>query len=117
MDSISEASSVAEAEKRHLILLYGSRVSGQTGGCMVPRDSLEVQLQHILDHFGILVDPGLMASRCAECNANKFRLASAAEVASELHASTVERYSAPRLHLVPTALEVLVPTSLPMKVV
>ena len=34
-----------------------------------------------------------MASRCAECNADKFRLASAEEVASELHASTIERYS------------------------
>lgn len=48
-----------------------------------------------MDHLGILVDPALMASRCAECNADKFRLASAEEVSSELHASTIERYSVP----------------------
>ncbi|CAK9085866.1 Uncharacterized protein SCF082_LOCUS40663, partial [Durusdinium trenchii] len=93
VDSISEASVTAESEKRKMILLEGSRTGALGTVCTVPRSSLEIQLQHILDHFGILLDPALMASRCAECNADKFRLASAWEAASELHASTVERYS------------------------
>ena len=92
VESLTDTMLVAEAEKRQMIVLEGSRIN-TPGACAVPRDALEIQLQHILDHLGILVDPSLMASRCAECNADKFRLASAEEVSSELHASTVERYS------------------------
>ena len=80
-----------------LLLLQGSRFRGG-GTCAVPRKSLEEQLQFTLDHLGILLDPALMASRCADCNADKFRLASAEEVSSELHASTIERYSVSLLH-------------------
>eukprot|EP00435_Cladocopium_sp_Y103_P071439 s79_g37.t1 len=93
VESVPEASAVAENEQRHLLLLQGSRIRGSSGACAVPRSSLEEQLQFTLDHLGILLDPALMASRCAECNADKFRLASAEEVSSELHASTIERYS------------------------
>jgi hypothetical protein len=60
-----------------------------------------------LDHLGILLDPALMASRCAECNADKFRLASAEEVSSELHASTIERYSVSLLQVVPESFDPL----------
>lgn len=98
VESLTDTMLVAEAEKRQMIVLEGSRIN-IPGACAVPRDALEIQLQHILDHLGILVDPSLMASRCAECNADKFRLASAEEVSSELHASTVERYSDAPSHI------------------
>ncbi len=97
VESLADTMLVAEAEKRQMIVLEGSRIN-IPGACAVPRDALEIQLQHILDYLGILVDPSLMASRCAECNADKFRLASAEEVSSELHSSTVERYSDSLLH-------------------
>ncbi|CAJ1349512.1 unnamed protein product, partial [Effrenium voratum] len=59
-----------------------------------PTKSLE-QLQYVLDHLGLWLDPSSMASRCAECNGHRFRLASREEIAAseELHASTLERYS------------------------
>ena len=90
-----------------LLLLQGSRIRGSSTACAVPRSSLEEQLQFTLDHLGILLDPALMASRCAECNADKFRLASAEEVSSELHASTIERYSVSLLQVVPESVDPL----------
>ncbi|CAJ1400766.1 unnamed protein product [Effrenium voratum] len=91
VDSLQAAQQQAAAERRHLLVLEGSR----SPGIALPRKALEEQLQYVLDHLGLWLDPSSMASRCAECNGHRFRLASREEIAAseELHASTLERYS------------------------